>query len=184
MKNFSKSLTSSLRKECFTLIGDYVNSVTPVLVRHCCGYEYELRPDHLVREKKSKYCPHCMPHEFSSGEDRISKYLLKEGIFFTSQYRIHECRDRRALPFDFAILDEQNNPIGLIEFDGWHHKYVVPQWGGEENLKRVQKHNKIKTNYCKQQGIPLLRIPYNKLDIVEEVVANWLKSLNMPPQAA
>lgn len=184
-EEFQQELDDRFGKGCYTVIGTYVNNVTPILVRHCCGYEYTTRPDHLVRgEKKSRYCPHCMPHEFSSGEDRISKYLLKEGVFFTSQYRIHECRDRRALPFDFAILDEENDPIGLIEFDGWHHKYAVPQWGGEENLKRVQKHDKIKTNYCKQHRIPLLRIPYNKLDTVEDIVADWLRNMNILSRAA
>ena len=40
----------------------------------------------------------------------------------------------------------------------------------EENLKVVQKHDEIKTDYCKNNGINLLRIRYD--DNIEEKLIN------------
>ena len=40
----------------------------------------------------------------------------------------------------------------------------------EENLNYVQKHDEIKTDYCKNNGINLLRIRYD--DNIEEKLIN------------
>lgn len=49
----------------------------------------------------------------------------------------------------------------IIEYDGNVHYYTNNSgWNNEENLKKIKKHDIIKTNYCKNNNIPLIRIPY------------------------
>lgn len=43
--------------------------------------------------------------------------------------------------------------------------------GGKSNLKNTQKHDKIKTDYCRNNNIKLLRIKYNE-DILEKLKNN------------
>jgi len=90
----------------------------------------------------------------SLGELRIDNYLRRKNIKCTYQKKFKDCRDKMPLPFDF-YLDDYNV---IIEFDGEHHRKAVDKWGGEEHLKTTQLHDKIKDQYCKDNGIILMRI--------------------------
>lgn len=72
------------------------------------------------------------------------------------------------LPFDF-YLPSYNI---LIEYDGEHHFQPVKGWGGEEKFKLTQKNDEIKNNYCKDNNITLLRLPYTHTenDIKNEIL--------------
>ena len=91
----------------------------------------------------------------SKGELFISKYLEENKIDFKPQYRFKECRDVLELPFDFMV--NIKGQLKLIEFDGSQHfgekssKYRTP---------KVKIHDEIKNKFCKDNNIPLLRIPY------------------------
>ena len=61
--------------------------------------------------------------------------------------------------FDFYV----NNNY-LIEYDGQQHFESVEYFGGEEQLKIQQKRDTYKNQWCKENNIPLIRIPYTKLD--------------------
>lgn len=37
-------------------------------------------------------------------------------------------------------------------------------WNSEKTLKNTQAHDKIKNKWCKENNIPLIRIPYTHLD--------------------
>lgn len=70
--------------------------------------------------------------------------------------------------FDFAIFKEDGSLFKLIEFDGEQHFNPVDFFGGEEKFKIQQERDNNKNEYCKNNNIPLLRIPYSdydKLDI-------------------
>lgn len=108
-------------------------------------------------------CPNCQD---SKGEIRVRNWLLKFKFDFTSQHRFDNCRNINPLPFDF-YLPELN---WCIEYDGEGHYMEVKLWGGKENLSLVQKHDQIKTQYCKDNGIKLLRIPYWDIDRIEEIL--------------
>ncbi|MBE6148113.1 MAG: hypothetical protein E7167_01175 [Firmicutes bacterium] len=51
----------------------------------------------------------------SKGEFKIMELLKENSISFISEYKFLDYKNRR---FDFAILDENNKVIRLIEFDG------------------------------------------------------------------
>ena len=67
----------------------------------------------------------------------------------------------RPLRFDFAILDEQQNIIRLIEFDGPQHLREYAQFGDYE---KIHEHDLRKNAYAAAHNIPLIRIPYSQRD--------------------
>lgn len=111
-------------------------------------------------------CPKCK--NTSKGELRIEEFLLKNNIQFEKQKKFNNCKNRRALPFDF-YLKELNI---CIEYDGIQHFKPVEYFGGENGLKITQQHDKIKNEYCSKNNIHLIRISYldnisEKLNIIE-----------------
>lgn len=111
-------------------------------------------------------CFSCSCKE-SSGEERIRIFLETNKIEFIQEKRFVNCRDKRSLPFDFYL--PQYNLI--IEFDGQQH--YEPKFG-EDNFIRLQKHDKIKNQYCKDNNINLLRIPYWDGNNIEEIISKQL----------
>ena len=61
------------------------------------------------------------------------------------------------LRFDFAILDENEQVIRLIEFDGPQHEQENDYFSGFEELKI---RDELKNNFARENHIPLVRIPY------------------------
>lgn len=102
-------------------------------------------------------CPKC---NSSKGEKQINKYLKNNNIQFLEQYRFKDCRNKKPLPFDF-YLPEQNM---CIEFDGIQH--FIPNYPKNDILKsnniflRTKIHDQIKNQYCLNNNIKLLRISY------------------------
>lgn len=159
------------------VLGEYQNNRTKVKFKHkVCGTEWETVPDVIFR---GSGCPIC---KASIGEKEISRFLRKKKIPYISQYRIDECRNEFPLPFDFAVFDKNDNLLFLIEYDGIQHYEPIEFFGGEVALKRTQKNDAIKRNYCKRNGIPLITIPY--YDEIEKYKAIILETYaNHEPSA-
>ena len=120
--------------------------------------------------KSNKSCPYCSA---SSGEYAISLILDKlriDGIF---QHTFPNCKDVQVLPFDFYL--PQYNLI--IEYDGKQHFEIVPQFDGEEGFIKRIIHDAIKNQYCEDNNINILRIPFWEFDNIEELITNKLKSI-------
>ena len=151
----------------YTVLSKYVNNRTPILVRHKCGYEWQVVPKTLLNKET---CPHC---NRSDGEKKIEKILIKFGIPFKPQYWFDDCRDQLPLPFDFAVF--MNDGIRLIEYDGSHHYNIRKgkHWG-ESDFEYVLRHDAIKNVYCRTHDIPLLRIPYWKANSLEKILSDFL----------
>jgi hypothetical protein len=60
------------------------------------------------------------------------------------------------MPFDFYIPSKNV----LIEYDGRQHYEAIEYFGGEEELNWIKYKDAIKTKYCLDNNIPLLRLPY------------------------
>ena len=78
--------------------------------------------------------------------------------FFEREKRFENCKDKYTLPFDF-YLPELNM---CIEYDGEHHYKPIKYWGGEEELKKIEKRDNIKNIYCSENNIDLMRIKYDE----------------------
>ena len=100
----------------------------------------------------------------SKGELKIFKYLKNYKINFENQYSFKNCRNILPLPFDFYLPDHNL----CIEYDGIQHFKPIIQFGGDIEFKKVQLRDKIKTKYCNDNNIKLLRIKYNE-NIIEKL---------------
>jgi len=58
-----------------------------------------------------------------------------------------------------------------IEFDGPHHFEPVY---GEDRFLITQRHDAIKDEYCKNNNINLIRIPYWDGHIIDDILKNIL----------
>lgn len=108
-------------------------------------------------------CPKC---NRSKGEEIISNFLNKNEIYFETQKTFDGCVLKNKLYFDFYIPKYNM----CIEFDGAQHFIPVEHFGGELDLKIRQERDYIKTNFCQNNGIQLIRIKYND-DIIEKLTS-------------
>lgn len=148
--SFAKNIHGDLYD--YSLV-DYNNSLTNIKIICKKHGIFEQRPDsHICRNHG---CPIC---KNSKGEQIIIKILNDNNFSFVRQKEFYNCKDKKVLPFDF-YLPNQNL---CIEYDGLQHFESVEYWGGIENLEYIQKHDQIKTNFCKDNNIKLIRIKYNR----------------------
>ncbi|AIX12623.1 hypothetical protein WRP3_120 [Lactococcus phage WRP3] len=155
----------------YLLLGDYVNNITKMLVKHnLCGNTYEVKWNNFHQGAR---CPKCNE---SKGEKKISDILNSLGIKYTSQKRFPECKYKNTLPFDFYIHNKKSKL--LIEFDGRQHFESIEYFGGEDVLKETQLRDKIKNDFAKEKDIPLLRIPYTDFENIEQILTDKLKELD------
>lgn len=136
-----------------------------VAILHRClidGNEWFATPGRLLY---GCGCPECNE---SQGEKQIKKWLYQHNIEYDFQHTFVDCKDKRVLPFDF-YLPELNV---CIEYDGKQHFQSVDFFGGENGLQIRQLHDSIKTKYCQDNNIQLLRIPYFKN--IEEELNNFI----------
>ena len=134
---------------------DYINTDTKVKIICPKHGEFEQRPsDH----KRGSGCPQCKE---SKGESYIEQLLINKSIKYIREYRFNDCKNKRTLPFDF-YLPEHNI---CIEYNGMQHYKPIPYFGGETKFIERQKNDKIKKEYCVNNGIPLIIVKYNdKID--------------------
>lgn len=139
-------------------------------------------PDHGEFEQVAYYhmngngCPKC---NLSKGEFRIINFLENEEIVYEYQKRFHNLNPLYS--FDF-YLPEYNL---IIEFDGIQH--FIPcdfshcSLSEEENLKNLEKvkfRDNQKNEWCKENNIDLLRIPYYEFDNIEDVISEKISKMN------
>ena len=97
----------------------------------------------------------------------IDKFLTEHDIEFTRQKTFIGCRDSALLRFDFYIPSMNL----AIEYDGEMH-YMETTVGND--LEGQQRRDAIKTKYCEENEILLLRIPYWEKDNIESILTDWL----------
>ncbi len=143
---------------------EYINYSEKNLLIECfeCGKSF-LTSLHNYTQHNGQICSDCRSAE-SVGEKRIRIYLEKHKIKFVFQKWFSDCRDTNPLPFDFYL---PNDNI-IIEFDGRQHF-------GETNyftysFETTKYHDEIKNNYCKANGIYLIRIPCWNIEKIEQIL--------------
>jgi len=109
-------------------------------------------------------CPICRE---SKGERKIRNWLELNNIKFEFQKTFKDCKNKKVLPFDF-YLPEKNI---LIEYDGIQHFNEKNNFGGKNNLSKIQKNDKIKNNFAKENNINMIRISYTLFDEIEKLLS-------------
>ncbi len=157
-----------LKHPTITVIGEYVNNRTKVkcFCNECETYFFSA-PHTMLSNGNG--CPNCTT---SRGENRIKEWLNNNEVKYSFQHVFKECKDVRVLPFDFYIPSLNM----AIEYDGIQHFEPKDFFGGEESFNKLKKHDSIKSNYCMENNIRLLRIPYFQYDEIENILENELAS--------
>lgn len=140
---------------------NYINSTIKVKIICPVHGEFEQKPnDHL------NGCG-CFKCTESKGEKEIRFLLEKNNVEFEIQKTFDKCKLKNKLRFDFYL--PENNLC--IEFDGRQHFEINEFFGGKLYLIELQKKDKIKNEYCKENNIDLIRIRYdeNINDIINKI---------------
>jgi hypothetical protein len=58
----------------------------------------------------------------------------------------------------------------IIEYDGVQHSKPVPIFGGEEGLRETQRRDGFKNEYCDQNHIDMIRIPYTEYNNIADIL--------------
>ena len=134
----------------------YTNTKTKVKIickEH--GVFEQIPNSHIV----GKGCSNCIS---SNGESIISDILIKQHIGFLEQHRFHDCRYKKPLPFDFFIPSMNM----CIEYDGCLHfienRMIKDPIRRKRAFEDQQVRDQIKTKYCEDRQITLIRISYTE----------------------
>lgn len=116
----------------------------------------------------------------SKGERQVATILDKLNIPYKRQKKFTTCFRIYCLPFDFYAKFYNL----CIEYDGQQHFKPVKFFGGEENFKETQESDAIKTQWCKDNNVNLLRIPYYVKDIEPLIIQKLAEISGNSPTAA
>lgn len=143
---------------------NYINSKTNVIITCNQHGDFSQLPNNHIQ---GQGCPKC---NTSKSEYKITEFLNNNNIKFIMEHTYIDCCYKRKLPFDF-YLPAYNL---CIEFDGEQHFKSIKHFGGEKRLLIQKIKDNIKTEYCKNNNIKLLRIPYYDFNNIEKILEKIL----------
>ena len=153
-----------------TVIGVYNGTREKILCKcNKCGNEWNTSPSYVLR---GGTCPVCST---SKGETKIVELLVQNNIDYIPQKTFDNCSYKYLLRFDFYIPSKNL----CIEYQGKQH-YVPVDFSGKgkewakQTFEEGQKKDNIKKEFCKQNSIRLLEIPYWDFDNIEEILSREL----------
>jgi DNA-directed RNA polymerase subunit RPC12/RpoP len=116
----------------------------------------------------STNCPNCRR---SSGEIIIERFLDKYSIIYTHQKRFKDCKYKNVLSYDFFLPDFNY----CIEYQGEQHYFPVNFGKMEKTLcedryEKQKEKDQIKLEYCKNNNINLLILPYWDFGKIEQIL--------------
>lgn len=130
------------------------------------------------RTAKNSGCQLCNE---SKGERKIVHCLKNKKYKFERQIKFNSCKHKRRLPFDFSVYGY--NKFALIEFHGRQHynsdfsKFIDSKICG--SLEDIKIRDKKKKQWCEDNNIPLLIIPYWEFKNIEKILDEFL-TLHVP----
>lgn len=128
----------------------YIDNSTKIIIICPLHGEFSQDPSAHLNDRG---CPLC--HE-SRGERKVALFLEARGILYQRQKKFDGCRYRRKLSFDFFLPDHNI----CVEFDGRQHFFPSKYFGGDSEFERTKKVDQIKGQFCLNNGIELIRVPY------------------------
>ena len=110
--------------------------------------------------------------QVSRKEEEINKILKQNNIKIQREYSFLDLKDKNPLRFDFAIFDQANNLLGVIEYQGRQH-YETNCKFNHNGLLQI--HDLMKKKYCDEKNIPLLEL--NSSSLLEEEILSWYNKI-------
>lgn len=129
------------------------------------------RPNDIVNGKSLR----GLKGKISQGESKVLLFLEKMGLEYEFQKPIKINSRKHIFDFYIGILNKNL----YIEYDGEQHFRPV-RFGGmsddraRENFKQQKINDQIKNDYCFENNIPLLRIPYWESENIEHILFDFL----------
>ena len=166
-----KSKVYDLVGDEYTILSDKYERMSGLLrFRHnACNREFMTQSNSfLYRNSRYTLCRE------TRGERRVYEHLIKfSDLDIIREFKFDDCKHINPLPFDFKI--KYNNRTILIEYDGEQHFEPI---FGEKSFDSTIRNDKIKNDFCLENNIPLLRIPYDKFNEIETLIDNFLEKFN------
>ena len=124
-----------------------------------CGNEVKVSSYLLLKGEVAS----CGCIKQSIGEIHIENILKQNNIKYQREYTIKELNYKR---FDFAIKNNNDEIIRLVEFDGRQHYNPnnIFCTDSSYSFEQIQQHDKDKNAYALSHNLPLVRIPYWERD--------------------
>lgn len=119
-----------------------------------CGAELSVPATNLIR-KHTTSCGCSM----SKGEQKIGEILKANNIPFTKNKTFNDCRfaNGALAKFDFFIDNSY-----VLEFDGLQHLQDGIFGNSISSVENYRQRDEFKNKWCKDNGIVLIRIPYQE----------------------
>lgn len=146
---------------------EFINTHKKLKVMCPKGHDYEVTPANFLTGYR---CPIC---SMSSGEKYVYDFLKSKNIKFDTQYVFDDLRSKKdvCLRFDFAILSDDGNVECLIEIDGkQHYQFIGYFYNDMEEFETRKYNDNLKNEYCKKNNIPLIRIPYENINDIKNIL--------------
>jgi hypothetical protein len=150
----------------------YKNNHTKVKI--ICPHHGVFEQTPSVHKDAGSGCKHCRA---SKGEQMIAAFLIENNITFETEYKFDDCLFIKPLPFDFMV--ERNGEKILIEYNGEIH-YKPGKWSKNtekamEQLRNIEKRDRIKQEYARKNRIPLFIFDYKqKFDEISKILKTTL----------
>jgi hypothetical protein len=147
---------------------EYVNKKTNVKIICKQHGVFEQRADLHLKGHGCKICK----------KSKMELYLIKKlkelNINFITDKKYSNCKNKYPLSFDFHLIDYNI----LIECDGIQHQKPIEFFGGNERYEYQKINDAIKTKYCIDNEILLMRVNDIKdIDILSVSLKNITTSL-------
>lgn len=162
--------------DCIIYNQEYKGDKVPLKLMCSCGNDFYVDINHFVAGKYQ--CNECRTKQ-SAIAAKVELWLNKNHFSYSKEKIFKDCKNKKSLPFDFYLKDYR----ACIEVDGVGHYRPVAFGGQKENAQynyeqRVQ-NDSIKTEYCRKNNIPLLRLPFWEIenDNYEELLNSFILSI-------
>ena len=120
-----------------------------------CGKVFKRSIDGVVYNH-SLYCLDCSNGKKSKYHLKVREYLDDNNISYIEEKSFDKCKDIGTLPFDF-YLPTYNI---CIEVQGEQHYTSKDKFGGFDGFKKQISHDIIKSYFCRNNNIKLIKIDY------------------------
>lgn len=149
----------------YELIGEFKGIDKPTLFRHkSCGFIWKCLPSSILAFHG---CPKC---KLSRGETRIANWLTLNHISYSIQHKFKNS-EIPNYPFDFYL--KYNDKQYCIEYQGEQHYKPVNRFGGEQAFQNQLIRDKKKKNFCNNNNIILIEIPYTDFQNIDSILTSW-----------
>lgn len=159
----------NLVQDEYKLISKFNKYGEKVEIKHeYCGYEYEVLPKKFLGGNR---CPICSGNNSSNLSCKIESFLYNYNLNYKKEFSFKDLKNILPLRFDFAVFYE-DKLYCLIEADGYQHFYDDGLFG--KDLNETKRRDELKNEYCKNNNIHLIRIPYYQLKLIDNILEKEL----------